>query len=766
MAIRQGQPLTPERIQQLDAETKLYTNGVYQKYDDIPKIQSTLNLRGRIAQRATQKAKGTFKGTGKGNPGTFRPGPANDLREYLKTLPNGSKIERIKLSERFDVNPSMVTKVLKEFKNKNFEFINPAIGRKKGPKFQLTKAQKELPMLLFGKTEDELTTTQRSNIVTGKVNKNTMTPYRIRQIFNPFALKEYGKDWKDLTESEKERVRAGKPPADPDRIPVNKAKVQSDLLKLSKDSRIIDIFQNPERTKSQLKKDVRVVKSILGKNTNALARLTQLAAAFAGDTPVPGITTKFKANAEKIYNELPHNKIMRDIDELKIGKSVGEKSIKTIKSQIRKNPNYIFTGDYNIDEVAGVTSSVKRGTTPYGIFGQVIDKDINVKDKMSFDGNKSKKELALQEAIKTDNPKLINKALKDFNNLVSSYENKINVGKPANTPRVKLFRASLDSPELSIENFETFNPEYKKAFLDNFNTRGYSFKVPKDIKTIPQILEATQDPNVIKKMSQLAGRFAPRLLSILPLAAGYVGLSKLFGGTAVEAAEITQPEVKQPEVGTPIKYDSNVGAIVNENTDQPATQNQILTYIKDNPLKVTAGASLPFAAEEIPGAYKEARKLGRGKVRSALGITGALKPVLTTIGTPALTGLFETAMTAKRLEEGETATEILTDPLGPALGVAFMEPFSKRAGVIRDVPKRTMAQGLRNYFNLSDVGKARPGATSAFLRLGMSPRMIAGASRFLGLPGLLLGAGLSGYDAYKNYQNQEGFLYNLLNKDE
>jgi len=247
---------------------------------------------------------------------------------------------------------------------------------------------------------------------------------------------------------------------------------------------------------------------------------------------------------------------------------------------------------------------------------------------------------------------------------------------------------------------------------------------------------------------------------------GYGAVKEISEGRNPFSMSVQAAEVKQPEVGTPIGYDKNVGAIVNKNTDQPATQNQILTYIKDNPLKVTAGASLPFAAEEIPGAFKEARKLGRGKVRSALGITGALKPVLTTIGTPALTGLFETAMTAKRLEEGETATEILTDPFGPALGLTFMEPFSKRAGVIRDVPKRTMAQGLRNYFNLSDVGKARPGATSAFLRLGMSPRMIAGASRFLGIPGLLLGAGLSGYDAYKNYQNQEGFLYNLLNKDE
>ena len=247
---------------------------------------------------------------------------------------------------------------------------------------------------------------------------------------------------------------------------------------------------------------------------------------------------------------------------------------------------------------------------------------------------------------------------------------------------------------------------------------------------------------------------------------GYGAVKEISEGRNPFSMSVQAAEVKKPEVGTPIKYDSNVGAIVNENTDQPATQNQILTYIKDNPLKVTAGTSLAFAAEEIPGAFKEARKLGRGKVRSALGITGALKPVLTTIGTPAMTALFEAPFAAKRLEEGESATEILTDPLGPALGVAFMEPFSRGAGVIRGAPKRTMAEGLRNYFNLSNVGQARPGLTSKVLRLGMSPRMIAGASRFLGIPGLLLGAGLSGYDAYKNYQNQEGFLYNLLNKDE
>lgn len=271
-----------------------------------------------------------------------------------------------------------------------------------------------------------------------------------------------------------------------------------------------------------------------------------------------------------------------------------------------------------------------------------------------------------------------------------------------------------------------------------------------------------QRPSGNKILTRLASRGG------VPAILAFLGLSALGGGSA-EAAE-----VKKPEVGTPIKYDSNVGAIVNENTDQPASQNQILSFIKDNPIAVTAGTSYAFAAQEVPRAYKIARGVGergplpkgKGRIRSALGITGALKPLLTTIGTPAMTGLLEVPMAAKRLEEGETATEILTDPLGPALGLTFMEPLSRGAGVIRDAPKRTMAQGLRNYFNVSDVGKARPGATSAFLRLGMSPRMIAGASRFLGLPGLLLGTGLSAYDAYKNYQNQEGMIYNLFNKDE
>ena len=246
--------------------------------------------------------------------------------------------------------------------------------------------------------------------------------------------------------------------------------------------------------------------------------------------------------------------------------------------------------------------------------------------------------------------------------------------------------------------------------------------------------------------------FAQRALSLFPKL-GTPG--KIAAGAVAGAAAIGA-----------LTYNKELGEFVNPLNDDKASQATVTEWIKDNPVKTVAGTSIGFSTQEIPGAYKKARELGRGRVRSALGITGALKPVLTTFGTPAMTALFEAPFAAKRLEEGETMTEVLTDPLGPTLGLSLMETLSQKAGVVRDAPKRTMLEGAKNYFNLSNVGTARPGVTSKILRMGMSPRMIAGASRFLGLPGLALSLGLTGYGAYKNYQNEEGMLYNLFNKDE
>ena len=393
--------------------------------------------------------------------------------------------------------------------------------KKEGRKIEFTASQKKLPMLLFGKTEDELTATQRSTITSGKYNENTMTPYRIRKQYNPFSLREYGKDWKDLTEYEKERVRDGKGP----KVlpPANKVKVDNELKTLSKNKKLMEMFKKTNRTKSDLMKDITLVKKILGPETNAIARITQLAAAVSGDKPVDGIPTTYKKNASFIYNNLPHTQTQRELDELIIGKSVKQPSIKTTKAKITKNPNYIFTGDYNIDEPAGVTSSVRNRSTPYGIFGQVIQTKINKKAKMSFDGNKSIKEKALQNAIVDAKKRGVNikkdkaviEALKDFNKLVSEYEKKINANVPKGALKVELFKASLDSPNNTIKNFGTFNSDYKKAFLNNYKNLGYSFVVPKNINTIPQIAEKIDNPKVLKTMTKRFQAGNPRLLSVM-----------------------------------------------------------------------------------------------------------------------------------------------------------------------------------------------------------------------------------------------------------
>jgi hypothetical protein len=143
--------------------------------------------------------------------------------------------------------------------------------------------------------------------------------------------------------------------------------------------------------------------------------------------------------------------------------------------------------------------------------------------------------------------------------------------------------------------------------------------------------------------------FAQRSLSLFPKLGTVGKIATVAAGTGLALSGL--------------RFNPEKGEIVTTDNDQKADQNQILQYVKDNPLKVTAGTSLGFAAQEVPGAYKAARDLGRGRVRSTLGISGAIRPVLTTFGTPLLTGLYEGAIGAKRLDEGETMTDILTDPL-------------------------------------------------------------------------------------------------------
>jgi hypothetical protein len=415
---------------------------------------------------------------------------------------------------------------------------------------------------------------------------------------------------------------------------------------------------------------------------------------------------------------------------------------------------------------------------------QLISDKLNEYKGKKFD----KKMISLAAQAKTANPKVKIEILKEMKELQKKFKNL--TGADIGGFDVKDGRVFLDESKMIPKLNELENPlnESIRQGMINLETTGTPGETKSKFTNIVDRLlknatsaaqrinifkkyqgtKAIQESKALKGFTNIPGPVGKAFKAITLGVAGLGAMSVAANAgetnqTEGQVALLEKSQVKQPTFSEPLKYDATQGSIVNANTDQKADQNQILEYVKNNPLKVTAGTSLGFAAQEVPGAYKAARDLGRGRVRSTLGISGAIRPVLTTFGTPLITGLYEGAIGAKRLEDGETMTDILTDPVGPALGLTLMEPLSKLSGVVRDAPKRTMLEGAKNYFNLSNVGQARPGLTGQILRMGLSPRMIAGASRFLGLPGIALGAGLAGYDAYKNYQNQEGMIYNLFN---
>ena len=277
--------------------------------------------------------------------------------------------------------------------------------------------------------------------------------------------------------------------------------VNEQLLKLSESKTIDNIF----KTGKTSIKDIDKVKKVIGpvSNSQAATRLLQLASIY-GEKGIEedrglNIKPKFKKNALKILESSPYSNYIRNLNEALIGKSVGEPSIKGAKSRIVQNPEFKKTNVaklFDIDEPQGVASSVNRGSTPYGIFGQIIDANKN-KIKVGWDGTKSKLEENVQKAISQFgvNSKEAKLAKDKYNSAATKVENNLNQGRLRGAKKITIPKMSFDAPKNTIANYKNFNTTYKKAFDDVFATQKYSFIIPKDLRTIPQLRKEVIDPN-------------------------------------------------------------------------------------------------------------------------------------------------------------------------------------------------------------------------------------------------------------------------------
>ena len=172
---------------------------------------------------------------------------------------------------------------------------------------------------------------------------------------------------------------------------------------------------------------------------------------------------------------------------------------------------------------------------------------------------------------------------------------------------------------------------------------------------------------------------------------------------------------------TNLRWNNDVGAFETANGDV-ASQADIKTYAADNPMEIKVGEKPVEVATN----------------KSVLANVGK---TMARIGAPLPTAVLDSYFIGQQVKEGKGTAEIASDPLN-WIGLAAMEPLSKVSGI------------------------AESGKLNSALRLGLNPATIRGISRFAGLPGLAVSTAMTAYDQYKKYQNEEGFIYNLFNKEE
>jgi hypothetical protein len=272
----------------------------------------------------------------------------------------------------------------------------------------------------------------------------------------------------------------------------------------------------------------------------------------------------------------------------------------------------------------------------------------------------------------------------------------------------------------------------------------------------------------VEKIIDVVKTYTPKGLNkfTLPIIAGtaLIGTAQAKTPSPVQDTQtamqdqVVEGQAPEPKLASPIKYDSYAGFVNPEDPNEKVSQSDLLYWIADNEIPeevqqvgkmvgeaaaVIGGATVGLGLPDAKKTIEEARIAGKSPVKGVLG-KGFYR-----LGSPLATAAFTIP---QALDENVSTTEMATDPLN-YLGLATMETLGKRAGTIA-APAAAQATGimgaLKNYGTLKNVGEAVPGKLSAALRLGLNPRVIAGASRFLGIPGLIASTGYSLYDYLSN----------------
>ena len=149
-------------------------------------------------------------------------------------------------------------------------------------------------------------------------------------------------------------------------------KINADILKLHKDPLIKQMFKDGVVNEEAVARAAEILKV---NPATAAERIGFLASTYMGDRKnVPGVRKQNVDNARQIAGPIPGFKTK--IAELAVGQPFIGETIKNPKRDIVQAQKYP-TDIFDIDEAKATVSALKRGSTPYSIFGQVIDQNVN-----------------------------------------------------------------------------------------------------------------------------------------------------------------------------------------------------------------------------------------------------------------------------------------------------------------------------------------------------------------------------------------------------
>ena len=169
-----------------------------------------------------------------------------------------------------------------------------------------------------------------------------------------------------------------------------------------------------------------------------------------------------------------------------------DKKLPSLRSEIlRKIQSFIpeLKGLLAVDEIAGITSSMRRGSGPYAIFGQVLGGNFNTQVKgHGIDKDKGNLEKKLINLAKDDPQRLVEQKL--YNEKIKKFEADANKNNPAK--KVRGLKLSFKPPSETVKNKKVYN-QYKDLFDAHYEKYGYSFEVPADRDSLIDISKKLDD---------------------------------------------------------------------------------------------------------------------------------------------------------------------------------------------------------------------------------------------------------------------------------